>query len=87
MVTMGTKVEPNSVVEKEKYFNRMDQAYVILCFSISPDLLFHVEDFSTPNKVWTKLDVLFGKHDELRGYLFKNELISLSPNNFETLQE
>jgi hypothetical protein len=60
-VTMGTEVEPNSAVEKEKYFNRMDEAYGILCLSISPYFLFHVEACSTPNEVWTKLDGLFGK--------------------------
>ena len=33
-VTMGTEVEPNSVVEKSKYFNRLDEAFVLLCLSI-----------------------------------------------------
>jgi hypothetical protein len=65
----------------------MDEAYGILCFSISPDFLFHVESCSTPNEVWTKLDGLFGKKDELRGHLLENELISLSPRNFETLHD
>ena len=26
-VTMGTDVEPNSVIEKSKYFNRLDEAF------------------------------------------------------------
>ena len=34
-VTMGTKVEPNPVVEKSKYFNRLDEAFGLLCLSIS----------------------------------------------------
>ena len=29
-VTMGTKVEPNSVVEKERYFNILDEGYGLL---------------------------------------------------------
>ena len=33
-VTMGTEVEPNSTVEKSKYFNRLDEAYALLCLSI-----------------------------------------------------
>ena len=33
-VTMGTEVEPNSAVEKENYFNRLDEAYGLLCLSI-----------------------------------------------------
>ena len=34
-VTMGTEVEPNSDVEKAKYFNRLDEAFGLLCLSIS----------------------------------------------------
>jgi hypothetical protein len=84
---MGTESEPTSTVEKEKYFNRMDEAYGLLCLSISPDLLFHVESTSTPNKVWTTLKGLFKKQDELRGHMLENELISMSPSSFDTIQD
>jgi hypothetical protein len=50
-VTIGTKVEPNSAIEKAEYFNRMDEARGILCLSISSNLFFHVEACSTPNEV------------------------------------
>ena len=29
-VTMGTENEPNSTVEKDKYFNRLDEAFGML---------------------------------------------------------
>ena len=48
-ITMGTKVEPNSAVEKSKYFNRVDEAFGLLCLSISRELLFHVDSLTTPN--------------------------------------
>ena len=48
-VTMEIEVEPTSTVEKTRYFNRMDEAFDILCLSISPEMLFHVESCSTPN--------------------------------------
>ena len=48
-VTMGTEVEPNSVVEKSKYFNRLDKAFGMLCLNILRDLLFHVDSLSNPN--------------------------------------
>ena len=41
-VTMGTETEPNSVVEKAKYFNRLDEAFGMLCLNTSRDILFHV---------------------------------------------
>ena len=54
-VTMGTENDPNSVVEKSKYFNRLDEAFEMLCLSISRDLFFHVDNLTTPNEVWLKL--------------------------------
>ena len=50
-VTMGTEVEPNSAVEKAKYFNRLDEKFGLLCLSISRELLFHIDSLTTPNEV------------------------------------
>ena len=50
-VTMGTEVEPNSAVEKSKYFNRLDEAFRLLCLIISREILFHVDSLTTPNEV------------------------------------
>ena len=86
-VTMGTKVEPNSAIEKSKFFNRLDEAFGILCLRISRDLIFHVDNISTPNEVWMNLESLFGNTDEMRGHHLENELISLSPSHFETIQD
>ena len=86
-VTMGTEVEPNSVVEKAKYFNRLDEAYVLLCHSISREIFFHIDNLKKPNEFWVKLDTLFGKTDELRGHELENELIILSPVHFDTIQD
>ena len=36
--------------------------------------------------MWEKILELFGKIDEMRGHQINNELISLSPNSFESLQ-
>lgn len=62
---MAIEAKPNFVVEKTKYFNRMDEAFGPMFLSMSPYLLFHVEAWTTPNKVWTKLDTLFGKQGEM----------------------
>ena len=42
-VTMETKVYPNEAVEKIKWYNKRDEAYLFLCLSISRDLLFHID--------------------------------------------
>ena len=48
-VTMGLEVEPNSAMEKWKYFNRLDEAFGIICLSISRDFIFNVESMIIPN--------------------------------------
>ncbi len=78
-ITMETEVEPTSAIEKSRYFNRMDEAFSILCLSISPELLFHVESCSTPNEVWKILERLFGKQDEI----WQSFLVSLGHTNEE----
>ena len=85
MVTMGTETEPNSVVEKSKHFNRLDEAFGMLCLSTSTYLLFHVDSIGTPNEFWIKLESLFGKTDEMRGHHLENEIISLIPSHYETI--
>ena len=85
-VTMATEVESNASIEKIKWHNRRDEAYGLLCLSISRDLLFHIDGLESPNEVWEKLAEIFGKIDEMRGHQIENELISLSPSSFESLQ-
>ena len=86
-VTMGTEVEPNSVVEKAKYFNRLDEAYELFWLSISRDIVFHIDILTTPNEFWVKLETLFGKSDELHGHQPENELIILSTGHYDTILE
>ena len=80
-LTMAIEVEPNAAAEKIKWHNRRDEAYGLLCLSISRDLLFHLDGLKSPNEVWEKLVEFFGKTNEMRGHQIENELISLSPYN------
>ena len=85
-VTMEIEPEPNAAAEKIKWHNRRDEAYGLLCLSISRDLLFHLDGLTSPNEVWENLVELFSKIDEMKGHQIENELISLSPSSFESLQ-
>ena len=82
-VTMATETDPNVVIEKIKYNKRMDEAYGILCPSISRDLLFHLDSLTSPNEVLENIEEIFGKKYEMRGHQIENELISLNPSSFE----
>ena len=84
---METEDEFGSTIEKSRFLNKKDEAFSFLCFSISKDLLFHLTDMNTPKEIWDKLETLYGKHDDLRVYQLENELMSLHPSNFETLND
>ena len=81
--TMDTEEDPNVAAEKIKWHNRRDEAYGLLCLSISRDLLFHIDSLKYPNEVWEKLEDIFGNKDDIRGHQIEHELISLSPSRFE----
>ena len=76
-MTMGREVEPQQYVEKNKFLNRLDEAFDFMCIQIFLDLLFHLEGLRTPKEAWDKLESLFGKQDELRGHILENDLVSL----------
>ena len=73
--------------EKSRFLNKKDKAFGFLCLSISRDLLFHLLGLKTPKEIWDKLDTMYGKQDDLRVYQLENELMSLQPSNFETLND
>ena len=83
---MATEEDPNAATEKIKWHNRRDEAYGLLCLSISRDLLFHLDGLTSPNEVWENIVDIFGNIYEMRGHQINNELISLSPSSFESLQ-
>ena len=86
-VTMNTKTKLNSAAEKIKYGNKLDDTYGLLCLSISKYLLFHIIGLKTLKDIWDHLASLFDKQHDICIYQLENELISLNPGNFETMNE
>ena len=79
-ITMDTKVELGSAIEKSRFLNKKDESFGFLCLSISDDLLFHLSDLKTPKQIWDKLESLYGNHDDLRVYqLEMNSCLSNFP--------
>jgi hypothetical protein len=83
---MGTDTEPTSTIEKSKYLNQTDEAYGTICSLISLELLFHISSCKTPDEVWTTMEGIFGKQDEMRGHVLKVEFLTLDPKTFDNLQ-
>ena len=76
-VTMGTEVEPNSAVEKAKYFKKLDEAYGLMSLIIS--IYFFVPPFVIPKSyhhhVIRPLTYIFSlnpQHLEWKPMLFVN---------------
>jgi hypothetical protein len=60
-ITTATEVEPTSAINKNMYLKYLDEAYDLLCVSMSPELLFHIEACTTLDEIWTKLEDIFEK--------------------------
>jgi hypothetical protein len=63
---MEMEVEPNYVDEKNGFLNRQDMAIGSIGMSVSPELFHQVYEESqgsTPNELWTRLEVLFGNKE------------------------
>ena len=65
-MTMGRENEPHHPPKKNKFLNRLDEAFGLLCAHISIYLLFHLEGLKIPKEAWEKLKFLFVKHDEIQ---------------------
>ena len=81
-----TEANPNAAVEKIKWHNGRDEAYGLLCLRISRDLLFLLDGLTSPNEFWENIEEIFGNIYDMRGHQLENELISLSPSSFKSLQ-
>jgi hypothetical protein len=79
---MVTETKPTSTLEKTTWVNCKDEATRILFQLISIDLWFHVSTCKTPNGIWTTLEGLFGKKDEMQGHMLEVELNTLDPKSF-----
>jgi hypothetical protein len=75
---MAMEVEPDSSDEKNDFLNRQDMAIGCILWFISPEILHQVYDDSqesTPNELWTRLEVLFGNKEDCEDFMQEVEQI------------
>ena len=70
-----------------KWENGRDQAHGLIGMSISPNLRFHIEELDTPNEAMKQITKVFGIKNEIRAHQLKNELLTLDPNNFSSIED
>jgi hypothetical protein len=71
MLSMNTKSEPTSAIEKSKYLNQMDEEFGTIRSLLHPEILFHISSYKTTNVAWTTTEGIFGKQDKMRGHILK----------------
>ena len=76
---MGRETDPQQHVEKNKFFNRLDEAFDFMCTHISQDLLFHLEGLRTPKEDWEKIEPLFGKKMRFEGIYWRMSALLYNP--------
>jgi hypothetical protein len=75
---MEMEVELDSADEKNDFLNRQDMAIGCICMFISPKLFHQVYEESqesTPNELWTRLEVLFGNKEDCEDFMQEVEQI------------
>jgi hypothetical protein len=68
---MATEMEPTTMIEKTRWVNHKVESTRLILELILVDLWFHVSTCKTPNEIWTTLEGLFGKKDEMRGHMLE----------------
>ena len=75
------------MIEKTKWENRKDEATWIILELISTYLWFHEVSCKTSNNIWTNLESLLGKSNEMRGHIFEVEFNTSDPKFFDNIHD
>ena len=86
-ITLGTEATLDEVEKQAKWENKNDQARGLIGMSISPELRFHLDGEDSPVKAWAKLNNTFGIKNEIRAFQLENELLTLDPSNFPSIED
>lgn len=81
-ITLGKEKFPTNATKKVKWNNKNDEACGLIRMFISSDLWFRLQGINALDESWVKLEVVFGKHNEIRAHHIENQSIYLNPNNF-----
>ena len=64
-----------------------DQVHGLIGMSILPEIIFHLDGLDSPIKYWDKLNTIFGIKNEIRVFQLENELLTLDPSNFLSIED
>ena len=64
-----------------------NQALGIIRSCVHRDLFFHISSFKEAKSAQDKLEELYGKVNEEKGFQIEDDLLLLDPKNFDTIQD
>jgi hypothetical protein len=67
-ITIGKELEPNGDEKKVKWENKNEEACGMIKISVSLDLRFHLQGINDVDDAWAKLEIVFGKHNNIRAH-------------------
>ena len=86
-ITLGNEKEPTDVDKKVKWETRSDETHWLIKMPIYPDLRFNLQGIDAPDVAWTKLEVVFGKHNIIWAHQLENQLMNLISNDFPCIED
>ena len=75
------------IMERNLNGKKNDQSLGLIGMSIFPDLRFHLDGEYSPVKAQEKLNNVFGIKNEIRAFQLENELLTLNPSNFPSIED
>ena len=86
-IAIGLETKPSNDDKVAKWENKQDQARGLIGMSISQDFQFHILDIDTPHEALDKLNTVFGIQNQIKAHQLENELLTLDPNNFSSIED
>ena len=81
------ETKPSDDDKVAKWENKQDQARRLIGMSTAQDLRFHILEIETPDETLKKLNIVFGIQNQIRAHQRENELLTLDPNNFSSIED
>ena len=83
----GTIAKPTDVTAQFDWQIKDNQALGIIRICVHTNLFFHISSFNDAKGAWDKLEGLYSKVDEEKGFQIEDDLLLLDPKNFDTIQD
>ena len=81
-ITLGQETTLSNASNISKWDDKNVEAHGLIRMFISNHKLIHLEGINKPNAAWTKLETIFGQHNESQSYYLESHMISLNPSDF-----